>query len=222
MSDEDSVFLKEGYFIVLALVLAFGILQFSGTVMGTEKPVVSVISCSMYPEYDRGDVLAVNGVNFKQIEEDDVIVYQVPLEVEIELDNERVTVTEQASNTPIGESKVLAVQENQALLEIDGERLRVRNSGSYTVNGERVTIREVSGMDTPVVHRVTEKRNDSLETKGDNNPQQLEFEKDIRPEQVHGKVFFRIPKVGAVKLVAMDFVGLTGRPLVIDSYRGCS
>lgn len=221
MTEDESVFLKEGYFIILALVLAFGILQFSGTVMNTEKPVVSVISCSMYPEYDRGDVLTVNGVDFNQIEEDDVIVYQVPLEVEIELDGERFKVTEKASTTPIGASKVLAVQENQALLEIDGERLRIRKSGSYTVSGESITVREVSGMDTPVVHRVIHKGNESLETKGDNNPQQLEFEKDIRPEQVHGKVFFRIPKVGAVKLIAMDLVGLTGRPFVIDSYRSC-
>ena len=222
MAEEESVFLKEGYFIVLALVLAFGILQFSGTVMGTEKPVVSVVSCSMYPEYDRGDVLAVNGVDFDQIEKEDVIVYQVPLEVEIEAGDERFTLTEESSETPIGRSKVLTVQDNQALLEVNGERLRILDGGSYTVGGEQITVRDVSGMDIPVVHRVTEKRNDSLETKGDNNPQQLEFEEDIRPEQIHGKVFFRIPKVGAVKLVAMDFVGLTGRPLVIDSYRGCN
>ncbi len=221
MTDNESVFLKEGYFIVLALVLAFGILQFSGTAMGTDKPVVSVVSCSMYPEYDRGDVLGVNGVSFDEIEEGDVIVYQVPLEVEIELNGERFTVTEEASNTAIGEVKVLTVQEDEAVLEVDGERLRIRDSGSYTVSGERITIRSVSGMDIPVVHRVTHKGEESLETKGDNNPQQLDFEKDIRPEQIHGKVFFKIPKVGAVKLIAMDFTGMTGQPFVIDSYRSC-
>lgn len=221
MADEDSVFFREAYFIVLALVLAFGILQFSGTVMGTEKPVVSVISCSMYPEYDRGDVLTVNGVDFDQIQEDDVIVYQVPFEVEIETGEGMFTATEDVSDTPIGKVSVVTVEDNRALLNVDGERLGIIDGGSYSISGTDVSVRDVSGMETPVVHRVTVKRNDSLETKGDNNPQQLEFEKNIKPEQVHGKVFFRIPKVGAVKLVAMDFVGLTGKPFVIDSYRSC-
>ena len=221
MTEEDSFVLKEGYFLVLALVLAFGILQFSGTVLSTDKPVVSVVSCSMYPEYDRGDVLTVQGTEFDNIEQGDVIVFQVPFKVEIELDNERFILEEDISDTPLGDARILRVDEDLAVIEVDGERLQVRNGGSYTVNGERVTVRNVSGMDIPVVHRVVQKEETSLETKGDNNPEQLDFEKDIRPEQIHGKVFFRIPKIGAVKLIAMDVVGLTGQPLVVDTYRSC-
>ena len=210
MSDEDeSVLLREGYFIVLALILAFGILQFSGTVFQTERPVVSVVSCSMYPEYDRGDVLGVKGTDFQDIQEDDVIVFQVPFEAELEINNERYQINDELSDTPVGSSKVLAVQNNQALIEVNGERLQVRNGGSYTVNGEQVTIREVSGKATPIVHRVIYKGNESLETKGDNNPEQLEFEKDIRPDEIYGRVSFRIPKIGLVKLLPMDALGLT-------------
>ena len=210
MSDEDeSALVREGYFIVLALILAFGILQFSGTVFQTERPVVSVVSCSMYPEYDRGDVLTVRGTDFEDIQEDDVIVFQVPFEAEMEINNERYQISDEVSDTPIGPSKVLAVQNNQALLEIDGERLQVRKSGSYTVNGEQVTVREVSGKATPIVHRVIFKGNESLETKGDNNPQQLEFEKDIKPDEIYGRVSFSIPKIGLIKLLPMDALGLT-------------
>lgn len=198
----------EAYFIGLALLLAFGILQFSGTLLGTESPMVSVVSCSMYPEYDRGDVLAVRGTDFDSLEEDDVIVFEVPKEVEIEHDGERFTLTAEPRDTSLGSSHVREVADDQAVIEVDGTRLQVRQGGSYTVDGNQITVRSVSGMDMPIVHRVIEKREASLETKGDNTDQHP-FERDIRPEQIHGTPFFRIPKVGLVKLLPMDLLGLS-------------
>jgi len=221
MSDWESVFTKEVYFIFLALVLAFGILQTTGTVLDTERPVVSVVSCSMYPEYDRGDVLVLRGVEFDEISEGEVIVFEVPREITVTINDETFRLTEENSDTPLGQAKVTSVEGNNAVIEINGNRVNVMNGASYTVNGEDLRVNEISGMDIPVVHRVVEKRNDSLETMGDANPGQLDFEQDIRPEQVHGRIFFRIPKVGAVKLVAMDLVGLTGDPLSIDTYSSC-
>ena len=201
--------LKEGYFIVLALILAFGILQFSGTVLGTDRPVVSVVSCSMYPEYDRGDVLGVKGADFEDLQEDDVIVFQVPFQAELEINDERFNISGETSNTPLGTVKVISVQNNQALLEVDGDRLQVQDGGSYTVSGQQMIVRDISGMQTPIVHRIISKDENSVATKGDNNPEQLEFEKDIRPENIHGRVFFIIPKIGMVKLAPMDFMGMT-------------
>lgn len=212
---------REIYFIVLALVLAFGILQTTGTALGTDKPVVSVVSCSMYPEYDRGDVLFVNGVDFDTINEGEIIVYQVPMKASVSINGESFELGEQASETPLGPAKVTNVENSNAVLEFGGERIRVIQGSSYSVDSQEVEVNQVSGMNIPVVHRVTEKRENSLETKGDANPQQLDFETDIRPEQIHGKVFFRIPKLGAVKLIAMDLVGLSGQPLTIDSYSSC-
>lgn len=209
VQDNESVILKEGYFIVLALILAFGILQFSGTVLGTDRPVVSVVSCSMYPEYDRGDVLGVKGSDFEDLQEDDVIVFQVPFHAELEINDERFNVSGETSNTPLGTVKVISVQNNQALLEVDGDRLQVQDGGSYTVSGQQMIVRDISGMQTPIVHRIISKDENSVATKGDNNPEQLEFEKDIRPENIHGRVFFRIPKIGMVKLAPMDFMGMT-------------
>lgn len=201
--------LKEGYFIVLALILAFGILQFSGTVLGTDRPVVSVVSCSMYPEYDRGDVLGVKGADFEDLQEDDVIVFQVPFQAELEINDERFNISGETSNTPLGTVKVISVQNNQALLEVDGDHLQVQDGGSYTVSGQQMIVRDISGMQTPIVHRIISKDENSVATKGDNNPEQLEFEKDIRPENIHGRVFFIIPKIGMVKLAPMDFMGMT-------------
>ncbi|MFB6190852.1 MAG: signal peptidase I [Candidatus Nanohaloarchaea archaeon] len=148
----------EFYFFAVALILAFGTLQFTGTVLQTDKPVVSVVSCSMYPELHVGDVLIVQGTSFENIEEGDVIVYSTP------------------------------------------------------------------EMDIPVVHRVIRKHDSYLETKGDNNPSQLDFEKHVEPDQVRGKVVFKIPRIGGLKLLAMDLTGLTGpgdTPVVIDSYPAC-
>jgi signal peptidase I len=149
---------NEFYFFAVALILAFGTLQFTGTVMQTDKPVVSVVSCSMYPQLHVGDILIVRGTGLESIEEDDIIVYS----------------TEE--------------------------------------------------MDIPVVHRVVEKQDTYLETKGDNNPAQLEFERNVTADQVRGKVVFKIPRIGGLKLLAMDLAGLTGpddTPIAIDSYPAC-
>ncbi|MFB6190722.1 MAG: signal peptidase I [Candidatus Nanohaloarchaea archaeon] len=149
---------NEFYFFAVALVLAFGLLQFTGTIMQTDKPVVSVVSCSMYPQLHVGDLLVVRGTGFDSIEEGDIIVYS----------------TEE--------------------------------------------------MEIPVVHRVVEKHETYLETKGDNNPAQLEFEKNVTADQVRGKVLFKIPRIGGLKLLAMDLTGLTGprdAPVAIDSYPVC-
>lgn len=66
---------KESYFILLSLLLAFGALETLGGITGTERPVVTVISCSMYPEYSIGDVVFVKGASIDSLEEGDVIVF---------------------------------------------------------------------------------------------------------------------------------------------------
>lgn len=155
---KQSRLFSEFYFFAIALILAFGTLQFTGTALQTDRPVVTVVSCSMYPQFNVGDILVVQGTEFENIEEGDVIVYSTP------------------------------------------------------------------EMDIPVVHRVVEKHQGFLETQGDNNPRQLEFEKHVEPEQIHGKVLFSIPRIGGLKLLAMDIAGLNGAqdtPVVIDSYPSC-
>lgn len=155
---KESRAFSEFYFFAVALILAFGIIQTTGVVMDTEKPVVTVVSCSMYPEYNVGDVIIVQGQSFEQIEEGDVVVY---------------------------------------------------NAESPEVN-------------IPIIHRVILKSDNHIETQGDNTRGQHEFEKNIKPEQIYGKSAFSIPRVGLVKILAMDITGFSGdRPLVIDNTPSC-
>jgi len=210
------------YFVILALLLAFGILQTTGTALSTEKPVVSVVSCSMYPEIDRGDILMVQGTDFDSIEEDQIVVYQVPMEAEIEIDEETYRIGEEPVETPLGDTYITHVEDQSARLRIDRSNINVVEGGEYSSGEQTFRVNEVSGLAIPVVHRVVEKRDDSIATKGDANPEQLDFEKEIMPEQIHGQVFFQIPKVGAIKLIAMDLAGLEGSPLTIDEYQPCS
>lgn len=160
---KESRSFSEFYFFAIALILAFGTLQTAGTVFQTDKPVVSVVSCSMYPKYHVGDVLVVQGAEFSELEKGEVIVYSTP------------------------------------------------------------------EMEIPVVHRVVEKHRDYLETRGDNNPSQLPFEDQVEPGQVYGTSVFRIPRVGVLKLVAMDLTGVgssnvegrPNRPVRVDNRYLC-
>ncbi len=55
----------------------------------------------------------------------------------------------------------------------------------------------------PIIHRIISTSN--LSTKGDNNPLQLDLEKDIQEELVIGKAVGKIPYLGWVKLIFFNF-----------------
>ena len=150
----------EFYFFAVALILAFGTLQTTGTVMSTDKPVVTVVSCSMYPHYDVGEVILVQGKDFENIKEGDIAIYE-------------------------------SESQDQSI---------------------------------PVIHRVVEKNQEYLETRGDNNQGQLEFEKRVEPGQIHGTAVASVPKIGLVKLITMDILGISAPNdgfLEIDSIPQC-
>ena len=129
--------------------------------MDTEKPVVTVVSCSMYPHYDVGEVILVQGQDFENIEEGDIAVYE--------------------SGDP--------------------------------------------GQSIPVIHRVVSKNQDYLETKGDNNNGQLHFESRVEAQQIHGTAVAAVPKIGLVKLLTMDILGISGPEdgfLQLDSVPNCT
>ncbi len=224
--------LREVYFLTVALILAFGVLQTTGSILETEKPVVSVVSCSMYPELHVGDILVVKGTEFSEIEQGDVIVYTVQ-RAELEIGGENYTLTKYNGGskveTPVGEMEIVTVMTDrrtgeamEAVVEIDGERVRLREGDSYSVEGSRIEVKQVVGMDIPVVHRVVGKEADSLETRGDNNMAQLDFEKSVEPDQIHGRLLFSIPRIGGLKILVMDLVGFgEDRPLVVDAYPQC-
>lgn len=222
--------LNEVYFLVISLILAFGLLQTAGTALDTDKPVVSVVSCSMYPQLHVGDIIVVQGEPFEDIEVDDVAVFSVK-QADISVGDEAYELSHHRDpvQTDIGEIQIVEVFANregeavQAILDVDGERIRVSQESVHSVNGETLTVEQLRGMEIPIVHRVTDKQEDFLQTQGDNNAEQLSFESRIEPEQIHGTSVFIIPRIGGLKLLAMDIVGFEegSQPFVIDSYPQC-
>jgi len=221
------------YFLAVALLLAFGTIQMTGNVIDSERPVVSVISCSMHPEYDVGDILIVSGQDFEDIEVEDVVIYRVPDRVDFTVDGQSYTLEENSPDyntsieTVIGVVRLLEVDpdlqtgNDQALLSVDGQRYTVSDQGEDEVPG--LEIGKISGQPVPIVHRVVEKQETYLETKGDANNGQLDFEKDVRPFQIYGTASFKIPRIGLLKLIAMDLIGFNGdKPLVIDNTQLCN
>jgi signal peptidase I len=76
----------------------------------------------------------------------------------------------------------------------------------FVLSPEHTTIGEVlifaAPTQYPIIHRVIAE--DPLATKGDNNPSQLSFEKDISPEKKIGKAVFKIPLLGWIKLIFFE------------------
>lgn len=225
--EEATEYLDTFFFLTIAVLLAFGSLQTAGTVMGTERPVVSVVSCSMYPALNVGDILLVNGIDFGQIEEEDIVVYNVDKQAVLSVGGEKVNLdsSNTSAETAAGEITLIGAQSTEeggyALLDIEGETVRME-IGETISRGTNIRLNYAAGMDIPVVHRVIEKEETYLETKGDNNPKQIPFEKRVEPEQIYGTSIFRIPRLGGVKLLAMDFLGLNGgKPILFDTYPVC-
>jgi len=229
--------LDDFYFILLAVLLAFGTLQTTGTVLETDKPVVTVVSTSMCPEMQVGDILFVKGTSYDQVDEDDIIVYDVPDRVEFSVDNSSYTLemneSKASTSTAIGDVELLEVHpardrdRDRVVLSVNGTQLdeALIEGESYRISGHDLRIDYATDLppgDIPVVHRVIERNDDYVETLGDANSGQLEFETRVEPDQIHGKVFFKVPRLGLVKLWTMDLMGYAGdRPLVIDNTPSC-
>ena len=70
-----------------------------------------------------------------------------------------------------------------------------------------VLIYNIAGKKDPIIHRVIKINSDgTFQTKGDANYDQLAFEASIRSEQVAGKAALWIPKIGWVKVLAVELV----------------
>lgn len=241
----ESRFFDETYFVILSVVLAFGILQTMGTGFGTEKPVVTVISTSMCPALQVGDILLVNSMPYEEVEEGDIIVYDVPDRAKLEINDELYTLEASdedptpSVDTGIGEVELVDVKtgnlrgRDSVHLKVNGETPDL-GTGEPTLLEEEETYQVGNGTlrvayltdlpygNVPVVHRVIRKTDEYVETMGDNNPSQLEFEQRVRPDQIHGTVFLEIPRIGLVKIMAMDFIGYSGdKPFIFDATPSC-
>ncbi|MCJ7429082.1 MAG: signal peptidase I [Candidatus Nanohaloarchaeota archaeon QJJ-5] len=150
------------FFVLTMVFLAFGLYQTAGIFLNTDVPIVTVVSNSMAPQFERGDIIVVHGTPFEEIEADpdqgDVIVFRSEL------------------------------------------------------------------MNMPIIHRVINRTEDTLETQGDANDGQLKFcrsstsiyraprqgcpsdeetiniEQNITEDQVLGEKIATVPMLGYIKL----------------------
>ncbi len=70
--------IETGKYVLLGLVLAFVINQGLGYALETEKPVMAVVSNSMVPTFYKGDLVVVKGVDPRELEVDDIVIYHNP------------------------------------------------------------------------------------------------------------------------------------------------
>ncbi len=150
------------FFLLTALLVAFTFYQTIGAGLGTETPIVSVVSNSMEPAFERGDIIVVRGASMEDIDEGDVIVFESTYEI---------------------------------------------------INQNR----------PPLIHRVIEKENGTVATKGDANDGQITYciwdngfkagpdcpegtelvqaEQNITADQIEGKLLFTIPELAHLKFI---------------------
>ena len=61
----------------------------------------------------------------------------------------------------------------------------------------------------PIIHRIVEIRDGGIITKGDNNPSTDEGKWGVIPmDNIHGKAFLKIPLLGWVKILFVEFTGI--------------
>ncbi len=65
-----------------------------------------------------------------------------------------------------------------------------------------------AGQKHPIIHRTVSSNSDSFQTKGDNNLDQLDVEKQITQNEIIGKAVIRIPKLGWIKLVFIEIINM--------------
>jgi len=77
---------------------------------------------------------------------------------------------------------------------------------SFLKTGD-IIVFSVADRDVPIVHRIIQVNPDgSFQTQGDACTGQHPFEKQINPEQIHGKVIMIIPYLGWVKIGVTEYI----------------
>lgn len=70
--------ISTGKYVLIGLALSVFINQGLGYALNTEKPIMAVVSNSMVPEFYRGDLIVVKGLQPEEIAVGDIIVYKNP------------------------------------------------------------------------------------------------------------------------------------------------
>jgi len=197
-------------YLVSAFVFAWLIYTGLGLVLGTESPMMIVVSGSMQPLYHRGDVIILQGTQAEGLEGKEVQLQEASL-VEKEFASFAVPIYKQNGN----------LKEIESIKFNTNETIQVTQEGSIVVYWS-------SHLSEPIIHRVAAKLKAGdgwyVLTKGDSE-QNRTVDQDCgliingRPEQaciefypvpvekLQGKAVLQIPLVGCIKLWLLDDLG---------------
>jgi signal peptidase I len=197
-----------GWLVYLASAFIFAWLIYTGLglILGTQSPMMIVVSASMEPVYHRGDIIILHGATAQSLEG--------PI---VELDMPTLQEKELASfaNPSYSENQIKAIEFDS------GQSLEITKEGSVVVYWS-------THLRKPVVHRAVAKLHAAdgwyVLTKGDSKQNSTvdqdcglilngSPEKDciefypVPIENLQGKAFLHIPIVGCVKLWLLDDLG---------------
>ncbi len=207
-------------YILFAFLFAYALYNGAGLLLGTPSPMVIVVSGSMEPFFYRGDVILLAGAQPTQIAAPEVEVKRTTLRNVRTQDyvqsyclgqpfNELVPCSAYLSLLLQGRARDtdFSVQELRFAGGNDGTRLLIQKTGDVVVYFSRA-------LQQPIIHRAVArlKADDGYYflTKGDSvhNPlidQETQIVQAAIPaEEIQGKMFFRIPLLGYVKLLIFD------------------
>jgi len=196
-------------YLISAFVFAWLIYTGLGIILGTESPMMIVVSGSMEPLYHRGDIIVLQGTNAESLK---------GIEVQVPLSTLRETPLESFASVNYSNGPNPSVE---SISFDSGQEIPVTQEGSIVVYWS-------SHMQEPIIHRVVAKleANDGwyILTKGDsvhNNTVDQDCSRIIngRPEkgciefypvpveEIQGKAVLQVPFVGCIKLWLLDDLG---------------
>ncbi|MEM3455125.1 MAG: hypothetical protein QXF07_00385 [Candidatus Micrarchaeia archaeon] len=199
--------------IVKAAALAIIIFAAISFLLGTSVPISGVVSCSLLPSYERGDFVIVQGIKAKDINAPTIEITEEELN---DINNSKVLCgsTKNESITYKCQSMCPRISSStKKLIGYSPECVRSiyikgKEINENLTNDVIVYASHVNGTYTnmDIVHRVFLKlkvgESYYLLTKGDNNNyMDVSYFDIVRESDLKGKVIFRIPILGYVKLV---------------------
>lgn len=166
----------ESLLVSAALVLLIGkfiLLPAMGFVLGTQLPIVAVVSNSMDHSADFNNWWEANGEEYTKFDIKQSEFQEFPM-----------------SNGFNKGDAIVAIGK-------DFEDIKVGD----------IIIFETGARSEPIIHRIVEKGENWVSTKGDNNPSQLHFEDRIYKDNIIGVAKVRIPLIGWVKVGFLILIG---------------
>ncbi|MCS7109282.1 MAG: hypothetical protein NZ903_00600 [Candidatus Micrarchaeota archaeon] len=213
VSASQTTWKKEIIEILKAVVFALLVWYSISFILGTSVPISGVVSCSLLPSYERGDFVIVKGIKASEINAPTIEVTEKELEEIMKAKqtcgpsgNKTINyICQQMCPRISSKTKELIGYSHECVREIEIKNVKIKENLS---NDVVVYAAYINGtpLNIDIVHRVFVKlkANDKyyLIMKGDNNNYlDITYLDIVKEEDIKGKVIFRIPLLGYLKLI---------------------